>query len=478
MNVRVRGIYATALTELLRDDHDVVQASPPIQRRFDDAFPERNHAVALWTTDDRLGVGAAGDPDAVGAAADALGGVARDALVHPDPAPRGAVFDAVVTDTLGGGAVLDLGEREGYLPYDAVEGTSTSAREDAVADQVEDGDALRVQVTDPAPPWGDDRPELAADLRAPAGLATLREDVDGTVVDGRRGADARELAGLTDLVDADVPDGWGVEWGRGATHVEMTALRGALADAVDRAEALGALDDAVEPTRRLAAPLGTTWVRFNRESRFALDGRRRAVTATMPGHHRVKAGSRSASGAVDFVEAVCDDMDGDDPLPFDAVVGQYGPEEGDRVAIQHGKPDGRTFTLGRGRVSTLSVEDHEVTVRREMSSSGTYDGLGTPRERGDVAITRLREGRWWYPTAYRGEDGTRKGTYVNVCTPIELFPDAATYVDLHVDVMDFPDGGVEIVDADELDAAVAAGHLSEALAEKAMAVAEMLADAL
>jgi hypothetical protein len=467
MNVRVRGIYATALTELfLRADHDVVQASPPIRRRFDEEFAVADHDVGVSTTDDRLGAGAVGDRGAVEAVADQLGDVARDALVHPDPAPRGAVFDAEVAETLGGGAVVDLGEREGYLPFGAVD------------DRVEDGDRYRVQVVDPAPPWSDDRPELDVSLRAPAGLATLRDDRDGTVVDGRGDAAARELAGLTDLVDAEVPDGWGVEWGRAAAEAELDALRDGLTAAIEVAGDLEDLPDDVEPTRRLAAPRATTWVRFNRECRFALDDLRRDVAPTMPGHHRVKAGSRAASSAVDFVESVAPDLDGDDPFPFDACVAQYGPEEGDRVAIRHGKPDGRMFDLGRGRVSTLSVDDREVTVRREISGSGTYDALGTPRDRGDVAITRLREGRWWYPTVYKGEDGASKGTYVNVCTPIELFPDAATYVDLHVDVVKYPDGEVEVVDEDELQAAVEAGHLSEALAEQATAVAERMADAL
>jgi len=60
-----------------------------------------------------------------------------------------------------------------------------------------------------------------------------------------------------------------------------------------------------------------------------------------------------------------------------------------------------------------------------------------------------------------------RGTYVNVCTPVEVFPDAARYVDLHVDVMKHPDGTVERVDDDELRDAEAAGDVPEPLAEKA-----------
>jgi predicted RNA-binding protein associated with RNAse of E/G family len=113
-----------------------------------------------------------------------------------------------------------------------------------------------------------------------------------------------------------------------------------------------------------------------------------------------------------------------------------------------------------------------------MTAGGSYDALGVDREAGDVAITKVREGRWWYPTVYRDADGARKGTYVNVCTPVECFPDAVRYVDLHVDVVKGPGGEVRRVDDDELDDAVAAGQVSEALAEKARSVATSLEGAI
>ncbi len=154
-----------------------------------------------------------------------------------------------------------------------------------------------------------------------------------------------------------------------------------------------------------------------------------------------------------------------------ATLRQFGPDADEEVFIDHGKPDGRCLSLGKGTVAEADPEAGKYTVRREMGSSGTYDAIGTDRERGDVAITKFREGRWWYPTAYRSEDGESKGTYVNVCTPVELFPRSVRYVDLHVDVVKRPDGTVERVDDDELDAAVEAGHISEELAEKARSVA-------
>ncbi len=466
MRIRVRGIYATALTRtFLADGHDVVQASGPIRRRFDDSFDHEDHDVTVETSADRQGVGVEGRPDETDAAAAVLRDTGIDTFAWQDPTPRGAVFDARVTETLGRGAVCDLGDHEGFLPFDNAD------------HHVAEGDSLRVQVADPVSPWSDDRPVLDTELRASAGLATLVAGREGVTVDTYDEEAGRELAGMTDLLNVTRPDGWGVRWDRAATDAGLDALGAALERAVDLA---AELDDVRErpvgDPGRLAAPSTTTWVWFGRESRMALDGRRREVVPTMPGHHRVKAASEAASAGVDFAEALCSPS-GEEAFPFEVVTDQFGPVEGDSVTIGHGKPDGRLLVLGRGDVVERDA-DGTVALERQLTGGGTYDALGTPRESGDTALTKFREGRWWYPTVYRDSEGGSKGTYVNVCTPVEVFPDQVRYVDLHVDVVRHPDGRVERVDDDELDAAVEAGEVSPALAKKARSVASSLENAL
>jgi len=488
--VRVRGIYATALTRLALDaGHAVVDASPPIRRRFDAAFGDAPPDVRVETTADRQGVGVRGDPEAVAALRERLAGVGRDALSWRDPTPPGTVLDGEVTETLGGGAVVALrvggaeGEgagggdgatADGYLPYGSVD------------DRVETGDPVRVRVGASAAPWTDRRPELDGSLRVGGGLVVL-EPGSGTRVDVRDDEAARELLGMLDLLGLEPPDGWRAVWKPPAVDAGTEALGAGLEqavaaaedldDAVDAAGGIGVLGDRghlrEEP---VASPNAGAWVWFGRESRFALDDRRREATATMPGHHRVKAGSADASAGVDLAEALCD-PDPDAAFPFGVVTDAFGPREGDALRIDHGKPDGRLITLGEGTVTEVDP-DGAVTVEREMTGGGTYDGLGTTREEGDVAETSLKEGRWWYPTTYRGRDGTVRGTYVNVCTPVEVFPDAARYVDLHVDVVKRPDGTVERVDDDELRDAAAAGDVPEPLAEQARSVASALENAL
>ena len=472
--IRVRGIYATALTERLREAFEIVQASPPIRRRFDDEFPHREYDATVETTDDRQGVGAFGVPEATERAADALADAGRDTFRWSDPTPRGAIFDGVVTDALGGGAVVDLGDREGYLSYGNVDG------------RVHEGDRVRVQVHDPAPPWGDRRPSLGTEMQAFGGVVSLSTGIDRIVASGDE-ATKTELARTTEMLPTEVPDDWGVRWERAAEDASMDAMDGALARTATVAESLdAALADAPAPDesgdgtagdvpRRLAAPEATEWLWFGRESRFELDDDRRAVTTTMPGHHRVKAARDAASTAVDFVEDLCE-LDGG--FPTGGVLRNFGPERGRKLKIVHGKPDGRCFPLGRGEVTSFDPDEGKATVRRKMTGGGTYDALGVARESGDVAVTKFREGRWWYPTAYKSEDSETRGTYVNVCTPVELFPDEARYVDLHVDVVKHADGTVERVDDDELDESVEIGEITEPLAEKARSVASSVEKAL
>ena len=449
---RVRGIYATALTALL---DEIVQASEPIERRFDREFPVEPAEATVETTRDRQGVGVHGAPAAVAAVSDQLA-VARDTFAWTADLSQGGVYAGEVTDTLGSGAVLACGDGEGFLPYSATDR------------RIETGDRLRVQVREPAPPWSDRRPELDTAVCVPGALATLV----------RGGATASGEPSLTDVVPAEPPEGWGIEWGVSAEEAGFDALAAAVEAGAERARAI---DDALTEPPEGAAPgrywadAATRWIWFGRESRFALDERRQSVTTTMPGHHRIKTGAEAASAAVDLVEAVCDPPG--EEFPFVAVTRQFGPREGDEIAIGHGKPDGRRYDLGPATVTDRTA-DGTVTVERELTPGGTYDALGTEIRAGDTAVTKLTEGRWWYPTVYRGADGKRRGTYVNICTPVELFSREARYVDLHVDVIKGADGAVERVDDEELDAAVAAGEVSPELAEKARSVAAAVANAL
>lgn len=462
MHVRLRGIYATALTELFAGtEHTVVQPSDPIAERFDCDFPTLPADVAISMALDREGVMITGRPEAVDQIKARIDDISQDTFAWADPAPLGAVVDGTVDRTRGTGAILSLpGGAEGYLPFDEADG------------YVDIGDSLRVQVIDPRPPWSDQAPKVTTDISVPLSMLVLHRDRSDvrTTVDGEK---ATELIRGTELLSVSTPDNWGIEWRHSALDASVEEREQALDQACTIAEHIDtALAEAAGPddqTQSIISPFRTAWAWFGRKGRFKLDEFRREVHPTMAGHHRIKAGTEQASAAVDFVESLCSTTPAE--FPTGLVIETFGPSTGDTYGLYHGKPDGRRYDLGPGTVTDISPPE-KITVQREISSHGTYDALGTERQPGDIAVTKLAEGREWYPTSYRGAEGKYKGTYVNICTPVELFPDGARYMDLHVDVIKRPDGEVTIVDTDELDAAVESGSISPALAERAREVAQ------
>lgn len=445
----------------------VVDASPPIRDRFDREIDIREPAVSIETTADRLGVVVHGADSAVATVQEHLESEHLDTLAWAADTPRDAVCLGRVVGTTGGGAIVDIGPREGYLPFDATD------------EYVEEGDTLLVRVERPTPPWGDDRPVLTTDMQVGGILATLVWDVSAAVVGTPDRESDRELARIMDLLDVDVPPEWGISWERPAIDADLEALEEALERQRSRVEAvtsaLASDSTADEDPQVLARPLSGTWLWFGRSTRFDLDDVRAGVHPTLPGHHRIKAGTRTASVAVDFAERLRPAVSS---FPDRAVFEQFGPEMGDSVEIRHGKPDGRCYALGHGTVADRDPDSGTVTVQREIRSSGTYDALGVERAPGDTATSTFREGRWWYPTTYRGSEGSLRGTYINVNTPLEVFPETVRYVDLHVDVVKWTDGEVAIVDRDALADAVRAGNVSSRLAEKARTVAEQVAEAV
>ncbi len=454
----MRGIHSTAATRILLDEgFDVVDPSDVLAGRFDGELSEQageaKGDVEVEDSDDRRGLRVSGDPEGAARVAEVLG---EEGWVWEAGVAEDAVLDVEVVETLGSGAVVDAGDAEAFLPYGRVDR------------HVEEGDELEVQVVEASSPWTDGLAVVEAGVSV-GGEVGLRRGGSGVEVEGGDEADHVQMQRTLELVDVDVPEGWTPRFGRDALEMSATELSEALDDAAEEARTLEAsLEDGD------ASAAGTYWIWPGVEGRRRFDEARADVVSTVDGHHRLKAWSPDSSPAVDFVESADISFDG---LPFEAAVEAFGPEEGDRIHILHGKPDGSFVRLGTAEV--VGVDGRSLVVEREMSAGGSYDGFGAEKEAGDVARTELRDGERRYVTTYLSDDGEPKGSYVNVCTPVEVFSDAVVYVDLHVDaVRDSESGEVDVVDEDELSDAVEAGYVDEEVAERARGLAEEAAESL
>ena len=121
-------------------------------------------------------------------------------------------------------------------------------------------------------------------------------------------------------------------------------------------------------------------------------------------------------------------------------------------------------------------ENALLRLRRQSKifRAGAYNSLGVAKEEGDYAITEGREQNWVLSHVYYSKEGKPKGAFFNINTPLELYPGKIRYIDLHIDVVRWPDGRCQIVDKEKLEACVKRGHLSQWLADKAMSIAEEL----
>lgn len=206
-------------------------------------------------------------------------------------------------------------------------------------------------------------------------------------------------------------------------------------------------------------------IEFPLVSKSRLDEIRNAVVPTLFHHHRLKI---IASDQIDDLEnnSLALRPEKRETLSSAAekewIWDSY--ERLKEIAIEHVKPDGRVFHLSEGRILESDFEEKRLVLKRvKFRGRSTYDGLGVPKQEGDYAISEIHEGDWCYRHTYFRAQGDKIGTYYNINTPVEFYPDRIRYVDLEIDVVQFPGGRVEVMDVEELDSQVQKNHLGETL---------------
>ena len=208
-------------------------------------------------------------------------------------------------------------------------------------------------------------------------------------------------------------------------------------------------------------------IEFPGLSKRRLDEIRNTVTPTVSGHHYYKACGGRISMMVDIAERMlregCEREEVESLLREN--VSRILPRTGWRISMEHAKIAGQTFNLGLAKIVRFSMEDRKMILLRRIFSKGVYDGLNVHKDKGDYAISEIRIGDLSFRTRYFSKDEEYKGTYININTPIELYPRKIRYVDLETDICVWPNGEVKRIDAEKLEDALSLGLISERLAE-------------
>jgi protein associated with RNAse G/E len=231
--------------------------------------------------------------------------------------------------------------------------------------------------------------------------------------------------------------------------------------------------DAICRKRAIDAHHAVIEVEFPYLSKSHLDQLRGRVVPTLSNHHRLRI---IASEYVDRVEKEklvrrpekreTLSQDVEERLIWEAY------SVGKELQIDHVKLDGRVISLSEGELLQMDPGEKRLLLKRtRFKGRGKYDGLNIQKEAGDYAITQVKQGDWFYMHNYFRRDGQLIGTYYNINTLVEFYPDRLRYVDLEIDVVCWPDGKIQIIDKEGLNRHWQVGYLSKALKEKAESTA-------
>ena len=434
---RVRGIYSTALTKLLLDrGFRVVQPSLIMEERFGIEEDREPPDIDISDRADRQGVKALGKADAIEKFISILKEFLDDAILRKGTISAGGIYKGIVKkiDPKHRIALIDIGPAVGTLQLKE----APNIRLGEILIQV-DRNYVGAKV-----------PALTTRICIPGTHAVLISD--GHVRVSRKISDQNSRDRLYKLGE-ELKTEWGVLWRTTAATQPPDVLRSEVAYLMERGRIIK------EKAERTKAPSLVYEGRYYLDAEFPalskkkLDVIRSSVTPTIPGHHYYKACGGNIALAVDMAEKLLSmghPVKEVESLFLQTILAEF-PVEDSIVTIEHVKLDGRIFHLGKALVETYDQNKSIITLRRTFETNGIYDGLETPKETGDYAITEFKVNEWYVKTQYFSKDGRQKGIYINLNTPVELYPDRIRYVDLEIDICILPNGEVKILDEKKLE---------------------------
>ena len=447
--VRVRGIYATALTRLLLDEGFVItQPSHIIAERL--GIPEaRLPADATVKNSERdpselLVLGRRGRE-----VAEALRRRLPYTVFWESPLGLYATVSYRVRERRGGECLVELPQ--------GLEGVLRPCGED--------DSGLATVVKAPIKPYekaglrpGPSLPGICAVVSMGGGVS-ISEHIRSPETRATLLALAAEHAG-----------GLGVRWRSNA----------ALCSPEEAAEELRRLAGELERIRRDVPGEPTVLspgeyiglAALSHPSKQLLDEARSLVTPTVRDHHSLKSSGRGDVGMlVDFSEALLGrgmDAEAVGETLLDYIVDLLSKARS--VSIIHRTLRGEVLRLTPGRVQAVlpTSTGYRLEVKRVFRGRGVYDALGVEKEPGDYDVMTVETGSWRIIHRYFSANGVLKGEYININTPPELRPDSIEYIDLAVDVVRRPGGKPILVDREELEEALSKGYVSEILYRRAL----------
>jgi len=452
INARIRGIYSTALTKLLLDQgFEIVQPSTALTDRFELEGNMESPDIDIYDRYDRQGVRVLGKAQAVKIFKSILQVHFDDVIIREWKVTADGIYKGwkkhLDTDTHS--VLVDIGLAIGKVNKE----------------EIRDSDAQHIVVQVVPRRIGAKEPILTTEIKIPGKYAILipgnQIKVSRKILDWQKRSRLFQIGKDLDL------RGWGVIWRTSAADQPTEVLRDEVVSLLKEGEGVSKKAAQVEAPAVLWEGSHFIETEFPALSKREFDEIRGVVAPTLDGHHFYKTCGKEVSSAVDMAEKLLEEGKSRKEVGdlFQKTIQKEYPEVGSIIEIEHVKLNGRVFHLGEALIESFDNDNSVIEFSRVFRREGVYDGLKTRKEPGDTAITKARVGEWYFKTRYFSKDGKPRGTYVNLNTPIELYPYGIRYVDLEIDVCVWPDGKIEVLDEEKFENAVREGLVTQKLTE-------------
>lgn len=463
--LRIRGLYAAALTALFRQHHqdwEIVQPDDEVRACLPDAWRMAAPDVAIDEQPNAQGVRdtlrLSGPDDGIERVLGILQQHFTDVIIRRSGMQVGSMYLGLIglVSRERRQAVVYLGgQLSGTLPMGPDDrGPEVGARI-----------PVRIEALGNGP---DRRPQLSAVLTVPGRYAVLSMTPAVRISKQITSTGARER--LQQLGRSQETKGWGIIWRTAAQNAADEVLSEEIQGLVQQA---GDLRERLSSAKTLGYLYGgdvSTQVEMPGDAKRLCDHLRAELLPTLPGHHKYKAQGDVYGATVDALEK---------ELPVEvlrnrtAALGALASVNAmqsplrDTLRVRMRGLRENAATQYEGERVAYDLDGGWVEVRQELRNKDSYPaGLRLDKRPGDYAVTRFQEGSWHYVTRFYGRQGAWKADYVGIATPTAIFSDQLHLVGLGVSVCHSPEQPAEIVGIESLREQQKQGLVGAALVSK------------
>jgi len=462
VNVRVRGIYATAISKILYDKgFNISHASKKIRERLGLKETLAPPDVTVKDLEHRQGILIIGSYEEGRTVYNVLKETIRPSIMYVSKLPFHGIIKGEVVEVKNNVSIVDLG-------INGIKGI--------LKEQLNVGDEVVVDVSKPLLP-PNNMATLSRNYMVHGKYVVLIYGRSGKVFFSEHITDPRLKRNLKTLASLMKIEGnWGIKWRSATTIGKVDEFMLDLQNTVKYANELISKFDKAKKGELIYTGQFFGMLVFSDRDKEKLDEIRSKVYPTIKGHHKYKSLSNELTEIVDYTEYVLLNKP-EIANDLSKILLHYVYEklkEKTHIEIEHISIfENEIKKLTPGQIVKLTMENDEaqITVKRIFKSKGIYDGLGVEKEPGDYDLMEVSTKHPLIIHKYFSKNGTFKGIYLNINTPPEIVPGKIRYIDYEVDVVATRDE-VRKIDVEKLEKTVEEGILDPDEAKEKLEIAE------